>query len=82
MNMNARMGNFLQILLKTNFQKSLENVDGDPSQNRKAGWKVNESYVVKQVSIPARSPDINSIEGFFNFMSSKLQQDATDKNMT
>ena len=73
MNMNARMGTFLQILLKTNFQKSLENVDGDPSQNRQAAWKVNESYVVKQVSIPVRSPDINSIEDFFNFMSSKLQ---------
>ena len=66
-------GKFFTDFVKNKFQKSLENVDEDRSQNRKAGWKVNESYVVKQVSIPARSPDINSIEGFFNFMSSKLQ---------
>ena len=76
------MGNFLQILLKINFQKCLVNVDGDPSQTCKAAWRVMESYRVKQISISARSPDINPIESFSNFISSKLQQDAIEKNIT
>ena len=76
------MGNFLQILLKINFHKCLVNVDGDPSQTCIVAWRVMESYRVKQISIPARSPDINTTEFFFNFMSSKLQQDAIEKNIT
>ena len=40
------------------------------------------SYEVKQISITAKSPDINPIESFFNFMSRKLQQDALEKNIT
>ena len=56
--------------------------DGDPSQNCKAARKVMESYGVKQISIPARSPDINPIENFFNLISSKLQSDAIGKNIT
>ena len=56
--------------------------DGDPSQNCKAARKVMESYGVKQISIPARSPDINHIENFFNLTSSKLQLDAIEKNIT
>ena len=67
------MGNVLQNLLKTNFQKCLVNVDGDPSKNYKAAWKDMGSYGVKQISITAKSPDINPIESFFNFMSRKLQ---------
>lgn len=67
------MGNVLQNLLKTNFQKCLVNVEGDPSQNCKAAWKVVESYGIKQISITAKSPDINPIGSFFNFMSRKLQ---------
>ena len=40
------------------------------------------SYGVKQISIPARSPDINPKENFFNLISSKLQSDAIEKNIT
>ena len=46
--------------------------DGDHSQNCKAVRKVMESYRVKQLIIPARSPDINSIQSFSNLISSKL----------
>ena len=67
------MGNVLQNLLKTNFQKCLVNVDEDPSQNYKAAGKVMGSYWVKKISITVESPDINPIENFFNFMSKKLQ---------
>ena len=72
------MGNVLQNLLKTNFQKCLVNVDEDPSKNYKAAWKVMGSYGVKKISITAESPDINPIENFFNFMSKKLQQYALE----
>ena len=67
------MGNVLQNLLKTNFQKCLVNVDEDPSKKYKAAWKVMGLYGVKQISITAESPDINTIENFFNFMSRKLK---------
>ena len=67
------MGNVLQNLLKTNFQKCLVNVDEDPSKNYKTAWKVMGLYGVKQISITAESPDINTIEIFFNFMSRKLK---------
>ena len=67
------MGNVLQNLLKRNFQKCLVNVDGDPSENYKAAWKVMGSYGITQISIRAKSPDINPIDSFFNFMSRKLQ---------
>ena len=53
--------------------------DGDPSQHCKAARKVVESYGVEQISIPARSPDINPIEKNFNLRSSKLQSDAIEK---
>ena len=58
-------GKFLKNFLKPNFQKTLVNAGGYPSQNCKTASKVMELYGVKQVSIPARSPDINSIESFF-----------------
>ena len=46
--------------------------DEEPSQNCKAARKVMESYGVKQISISARSPDINPIEYFFNILSTKF----------
>ena len=67
------MGNVLQNLLKTNFQKCLVNVDEDPSQNYQAAWKVSVSSGVKRIIITPKTPDINPIESFFNFMSRKLQ---------
>ena len=67
------MGNVLQNLLKRNFQKCLVNVDGDPSENYKAAWKLMGSFGFKQISITAKSPNINPIESFFIFMSRKLQ---------
>ena len=76
------MGNVLQNLLKINFQKCLVNVDGDTSQNYKAAWKVIVSSGVKRIIITPKTPDINPIESFFNFMSRKLQQDALEKNIT
>ena len=56
--------------------------DGDPSHNCKAARKVMGSYGVKHISIPTRSPDINPIENLFNLISSKLQLDAIEKNIT
>ena len=76
------MRNVLQNLLKTNFQKCLVNVDGDPSQNYRAAWKVIVSSGVKRIIITPKTPDINPIESFLNFMSRNLQQDALEQNIT
>ena len=55
--------------------------DEDRSQNCNAARKVMKSYRVKQITIPARSPDINSIQNFSNLISSKLQLDAIEENI-
>ena len=56
--------------------------DGEPSKNCKAARKVMESYGVKQISISARSPHVDPIETFLNFISSKLQLYGTEENIT
>lgn len=56
--------------------------DGDHSQNYKAVMKVVESYGVKEISIPARGPAIKPIQNFSNLISSKLQSEAIDENIT
>ena len=56
--------------------------DGEPSKDCKAARKVMESYGVKQISISAKSPHINPIENILDFISSKLQLDATEENIT
>ena len=40
-----------------------------------------ESYGVKQISISARSPDINPIENSFYLISSILKSDAKEENI-
>ena len=56
--------------------------DGDQSQSCNTVRKVMESYRVKQITIPMRSPDINSIQSFSNLISSKLQSHAIEENIT
>lgn len=56
--------------------------DGDRSQICNTVRKVMESSRVKQVTIPARSPNINSIQNFSNLISSKLQSYAIEENIT
>ena len=41
-----------------------------------------ESFGVKHINIPARRPDINPVENFFNLISSKLQSNEIEKNIT
>ena len=56
--------------------------DGDPSQNSKAARVKLEACGAKLIKIPSRSPDINSIENFFNLVEMKLDDDAEKQNIT
>ena len=41
-----------------------------------------ESFGVKHINIPARRPDINPAENFFNLIFIKLQSNKIEKNIT
>ena len=51
-------------------------MDGCPRQNSKVAVKAIEDIGGMIFRIPARSPDLNSIENFFNLITRKLQEDA------
>lgn len=55
--------------------------DGDPRQNSKAAKDAMEEVNAEMFAIPARSPDCNPIENFFNLVSEKLHGDALAKNI-
>ena len=53
--------------------------DGDPSQNSKVANEILLNYGLEIVTIPARSPDLNPIENFFNLAKKAVQEQARDK---
>ena len=55
--------------------------DGDPRQNSKKAKIALDAVDCQQFSIPARSPDANPIENFFNVIRSKLAEDAIQLNI-
>lgn len=55
--------------------------DGDPSQNCALSQKAFKEVGAILFKIPARSPDLNPIENFFNVVSKRLMQDALDKQI-
>lgn len=57
-------------------------MDGCPRQNSKAGMNALEEVSARIFKIPARSPDLNPIENFFNNVSRQLQEDALENQIT
>ena len=56
--------------------------DGCPRQNSAVARKAIDDVNGKIFRIPARSPDLNPIENFFNLVTQKLHSDAIKKNIT
>ena len=57
-------------------------MDGCPRQNSKAAMRAIAKIGAKVFKIPARSPDLNPIENFFNIATMKLRSDAIEKKFT
>jgi transposase len=57
-------------------------MDGCPRQNSKAAMRAIAEVGAKVFKIPARSPDLNPIENFFNIATMKLHNDAIEKQIT
>jgi hypothetical protein len=57
-------------------------MDGCPRQNSRAAMCAIEKVGAKVFKIPARSPDLNPIENFFNTVTMKLNNDAIEKQIT
>ena len=57
-------------------------LDGCPRQNAKVAQRAWERKKYEKVGIPARSPDLNSIENFFNLVRKKSKSDAIEQNIT
>ena len=57
-------------------------MDGCPRQNSKAAMREIDKLGAKVFKIPARSPDLNPIENFFNIATMKLNNDAIEKQIT
>ena len=57
-------------------------MDGCPRQNSKAAMGEIDKLGAKVFKIPARSPDLNPIENFFNIGTMKLNSDAIEKQIT
>lgn len=55
--------------------------DGCPRQNSKVAQRAWEKKKYEMVGIPARSPDLNPIENFFNLVRKKLKADAIEKDI-
>ena len=74
------------------FRKALRNsanpkgklilMDRCPRQNSRAAMRAINKLGAKVFKIPARSPDLNPIENFFNSVSMKLSNDAIEKQIT
>ena len=56
--------------------------DACPSQNSKVAKRAIDRTSTKMFAIPARSPDLNTIENIFLLTKRKLQADALDKRIT
>ena len=56
--------------------------DGDPCQNSGTAKAAMERVNATLFKIPARSPDLNPIENFFNIVSNRLRDSAIDKHIT
>ena len=57
-------------------------MDNCPRQVSRAAMKAYDRAKAKVFRIPARSPDLNPIENFFNLMTRKLEHDALEKHIT
>lgn len=57
-------------------------MDGCPRQNSKAAMRAIAKIGAKVFKIPARSPDLNPIENFFNIATMKLNNDAISQKIT
>ena len=57
-------------------------MDGCRRQNSRAAMHAIEKVGAKVFKIPARSPDLNPIENFFNNVTMKLNNDAIQKQIT
>ena len=85
-------GPYFSDFVKRNFRQMFRNSvnpncrlfvrDGDPSQNSIASARSIEKTGAQQISIPPRSPDLNTIENFFHLTELKLKRDAIDRNIT
>ena len=88
---NKMNGAYFADFVRRNFNSMFENSlnvnsrffiqDGDPSQNSKAAKLEILKVGGKQISIPARSPDLNPIENFFNLIEQKMREDAVAQNI-
>ena len=88
----TRTKNLLAAIIKRCFSKAFQKsanpksklflMDGYPRQNSKAAMREINKSGVKIFKIPARSPDLNSIENFFNIASMKLNNDDIKKQIT
>ena len=56
--------------------------DGHPSQNSRKANNAMYNVGVKEFSIPAPSPDMDSIENVFNYVRTKLHEESHTKNIT
>jgi len=56
--------------------------DNCPRQNSAAGRQAIYQTNGKVFKIPARSPDLNPIENYFNLVTQQLQKDAKERNIT
>ena len=57
-------------------------MDGCPRQGAKIAKKAMKARSIYYTAVPARSPDLNCIENFFNLMKKKHRQDALDRQIT
>ena len=57
-------------------------MDGCPRQNSRVAMRAIEKVGAKVFKIPARSPDLNPIENFFNIIAMKLNNDAVENQIT
>ena len=56
--------------------------DGDPSQNSRKANNAMYKMGPQKFNIPARSPDLNSIENVFNYVRTKVHEESLNRNIT
>lgn len=56
--------------------------DNDPSQNSRKAMAAFEKQKINLFRIPARSPDINCIENFFNYVKQKIREYMREQKLT
>ena len=77
-------------IVKKDFPKAFRNssktkmflMDGCPRQNSKVAMDAIDKVDGEVFSIPARSPDLNPIENFFNISQKQLRNEAISRNIT